>query len=183
MDSYYLIRIISFYIIAIFVSIKGSVFVRSPGELIKLLNNNPELESDLLDFGNISYGYTTYGKLYNPIKNDKLEFNSCYDFQSKKFINKTADIDESPIFLLDKNSTCSLIDMTYYSEMNGAHIVLFLNNTNSIYVDKILTSKRQINIPSLIINDYSGKIVNKYLTDNPSTEVILEIDFHSVGVR
>lgn len=181
--SFSIFNFLLFVLIFLCNHVKLSVYVRSPKELVYSLSNGSEIESELLDFGHIPFGYSTYGKIYTPQKNDELKWDKCYDFQYKRLINKTADIDESPIFLLDKNTSCSLIDMTYYSEMNGAHIVLFIDEANSeVSTSQELVHKRQINIPSLLINRGKGSIVRKFIEDNPSTEVIIEVDFNNFGV-
>lgn len=163
-----------------------TIFVRAPKKLASQFPNG-QIQGSISKFGKIPYGYNIVGSLYYDTKS--LEKNSlflgCTDaFSLSIKLSKNADIDESPIVLIDRG-TCSFVKKVTNAENFGAHAALIINNNDEDVNNLVMADDgngKYVTIPAELINKSDGEKLKTFLKENPNTEVSIEIDFEIVSL-
>jgi len=167
---------------SVFQMVFCAIYVRSPRELVNKFPNNGEIIGSISKFGNIPYGYNVVGSLYyDPLALKKdvpsLGCRDSYTFGLK--LNSTADIDESPIIMMDRGD-CSFVHKVAKAEIFGAHAVIIANNNNEDINNLVMADNgngKFVTIPAELISKKDADILKEYIKNNPEKEVSIELDF------
>ena len=168
--------------------IQTKIFVRSPQRLVSQFSNNGEIKGSISKFGQIPYGYNLVGSLYYDnvaLTNNDVSLGCDNSFTLGMRLNVTADIDESPIILLDRGD-CSFVNKVTNAENYGAQAVLVVNNDNEDVDELVMADDgngKYVNIPSELISQSDGQKLKKFMKENPGVEVSIEIDFEIVSLK
>ena len=154
-----------------------SLSILSPSELIeeilKITNNNKEIQHKIGNFGKIPYGKTLSGQIYIQKQNDGSNY--WCDYSKTSFIKKTKD---SPsIILVDHSDDCKYTKKAYNVMKRGGDIMLLVFDQNILIddynIDDILGE--MIDIPTIIIPKNIGNLIYKYI--NIGRSVVLSVTF------
>ena len=161
----------------------NKIYIRGPKELADKFKNN-EIQGSVSKFGNIPYGYNIVGSLYytNKTIDSTTVSLGCNDTTLSVKINKSIDIDESPIILLDRGE-CSFVKKVINAEKIGAQAVLVINSNFEDVSELIMADDgngKYVTIPAELINKSDGLILKNYMKENPGQEISIEIDFKLV---
>ena len=157
-----------------------SLSILSPSELIeeilKITNNNKEIQHKIGNFGKIPYGKTLTGQIYIQKQNDGTNY--WCDYSKTSLIKKTKD---SPsIILVDHSDDCKYTKKAYNIMKRGGDIMLLVFDQNSLddeyNIDDILGEI--IDIPTIIIPKNIGNLISKYI--NNGNSVVLSVTFSGV---
>ena len=157
-----------------------SLSILSPSELIeeilKITNNNKEIQHKIGNFGKIPYGKTLTGQIYIQKQNDGTNY--WCDYSKTSLIKKTKD---SPsIILVDHSDDCKYTKKAYNVMKRGGDIMLLVFDQNSLddeyNIDDILGEI--IDIPTIIIPKNIGNLISKYI--NNGNSVVLSVTFSGV---
>lgn len=171
----------SIVLLITFISIKCSIIVKSPKELVDKFPN-ATIPATLSNFGRIPYGHTTVGKVfYDPMNLDRDM--ACKPITSID-IGSDFKVDESPIIMINRGN-CTFVKKVKNVEDMGGHVALIVNNVPGS-IDYIVMADdgngRDISIPALLITYEDGKILQDYYTKYKDDkkkldQLILEINF------
>ena len=145
-------------------------------ELLKITNNNKQIQHKIGNFGKIPYGKTISGKIYIQKQNDGSNY--WCDYSKTTNIKKTKD---SPsIILVDHSDDCKYTKKAYNVMKRGGDIMLLVFDQNTLIddynIDDILSEI--IDIPSIIIPKNIGDLITKYI--NNESNVVLSISFSGI---
>ncbi len=171
-----------YIILYLFVYSLCTLSVLSPSdlseEILKLTNNNKEIEYKLGKFGKIPFGKTISGQIYIKKQNDGTNYWCDYSKTSPiNIINNNY----VPKILVDHSEDCKYSQKAYNVMKRGGNVMLLVFDQNTLNddfnVDDLLGEN--VDIPSVIIPKNIGDLISKYSNKN----VILSISFTGVNEK
>lgn len=164
----------------------STIYIRAPRELAKQFSNG-EIQGSISKFGRIPYGYNIVGSLYydrSSLNMTKPFIGCTEEFSTDIKLNFKADIDESPIIMMDRGE-CSFVKKVTNAENFGAHAALIVNNDDEDISSLVMADDgngKYVSIPAELISKSDGNKIKSFIMKNPNVEVTIEIDFEIVSL-
>lgn len=116
------------------------------------------IEASYANFGYIPYGQTIMGK----VSWDKEHFELCEPLEEGTKVSRTDDL--SPVMIANRGD-CSFVQKVRNMEKMGVSVGIIIDNTNES-IDNLVMSDdgtgQGIRIPSMIISQKDGKLIEKW---------------------
>lgn len=133
------------------------------------------------NFGRIYSGFNTRGRVFTPTTLNPAENYACFPLKDLIIKINPEDIDYYPIILVDKGK-CSYVQIARMVQQAGGYMAMIINDKegdvkNYPVIDD--GTGGDIVIPTILISKADGNIIKKFIQENPSENIQIEIEFRT----
>lgn len=169
-------KIFKFYLqIILIISIYSQLSILSPNNLVQQLYNR-QIEMAYGKIGLLSDFYIRGELFMDTLTENKDACSSLTRLNLRK--NNNTMFDENFKILLAYRGSCSFAQKARNAQNAGASMLIIINVGNTPINNVIFTDEsNEVNIPVTLINNNDGKIIEDFITLNPNSKILAEVNF------